>query len=136
MDMARTLAPEALIAIVGARGVKVRPSELLVYTADGLPGYKKQPSVAVFPETRDQVVAVIRALAAAGVPFVPRGAGTGLSGGALADGVVLLGLNRLTRIISIDAANRPRAPSAGMSPRMPAGRIASSTASHSITSWR
>ncbi|HTD60857.1 MAG TPA: FAD-linked oxidase C-terminal domain-containing protein, partial [Gemmatimonadaceae bacterium] len=86
--------------------VKVRPSELLVYTADGLPGYKKQPSIAVFPETRDQVVAVIRALAAAGVPFVPRGAGTGLSGGALADGVVLLGLNRLTRILSIDPVNR------------------------------
>jgi len=106
MDMAHTLAPEPLIAIVGAHGVKVRPSELLVYTADGLPGYKKQPSIAVFPETRDQVVAVIRALAAAGVPFVPRGAGTGLSGGALADGVVLLGLNRLTRILSIDPVNR------------------------------
>ncbi|HTA72753.1 MAG TPA: FAD-linked oxidase C-terminal domain-containing protein [Gemmatimonadaceae bacterium] len=104
--MAHTLAPEPLIAIVGAHGVKVRPSELLVYTADGLPGYKKQPSIAVFPETRDQVVAVIRALAAAGVPFVPRGAGTGLSGGALADGVVLLGLNRLTRILSIDPVNR------------------------------
>ncbi|HXB25746.1 MAG TPA: FAD-linked oxidase C-terminal domain-containing protein [Gemmatimonadaceae bacterium] len=104
--MAHTLAPETLIAIVGAHGVKVRPSELLVYTADGLPGYKKQPSIAVFPETRDQVVAVIRALAAAGVPFVPRGAGTGLSGGALADGVVLLGLNRLTRILSIDPVNR------------------------------
>jgi glycolate oxidase subunit GlcD len=106
MDMAHTLAPETLIAIVGAHGVKVRPSELLVYTADGLPGYKKQPSIAVFPETRDQVVAVIRALAAAGAPFVPRGAGTGLSGGALADGVVLLGLNRLTRILSIDPVNR------------------------------
>ena len=106
MDMAHTLAPDTLIAIVGAHGVKVRPSELLVYTADGLPGYKKQPSIAVFPETRDQVVAVIRALAAAGVPFVPRGAGTGLSGGALADGVVLLGLNRLTRILSIDPVNR------------------------------
>jgi glycolate oxidase subunit GlcD len=106
MDMAHTLAPETLIAIVGAHAVRVRPSELLVYTSDGLPGYKKQPSIAVFPETRDQVVAVIRALAAAGVPFVPRGAGTGLSGGALADGVVLLGLNRLTRILSIDAANR------------------------------
>jgi glycolate oxidase subunit GlcD len=106
MVMAHTLAPETLIAIVGAHAVRVRPSELLVYTADGLPGYKKQPSIAVFPETRDQVVSVIRALATAGVPFVPRGAGTGLSGGALADGVVLLGLNRLTRILSIDPVNR------------------------------
>lgn len=106
MGMGHTLAPETLIGIVGAHAVRVRPSELLVYTSDGLPGYRKQPSIAVFPETRDQVIAVVRALASAGVPFVPRGAGTGLSGGALADGVVLLGLNRLTRIISIDPANR------------------------------
>jgi glycolate oxidase subunit GlcD len=106
MGMGLILAPETLIRIVGAHAVRVRPSELLVYASDGLPGYRKQPSLAVFPETRDQVIAVVRELAAAGVPFVPRGAGTGLSGGALADGVVLLGLNRLTRIVSIDPANR------------------------------
>ena len=64
--------------------------------ADGLPGYRQTPSLAVFPGTRDELIAVVRALAAADVPFVPRGAGTGLSGGALADGTVLLGLNRLT----------------------------------------
>jgi glycolate oxidase subunit GlcD len=109
--MGHTQAPdgalqETLTAIVGPRGIRVRPGELLVYTADGLPGYKKQPSLAVFPETREQVVAIVRALAAARAPFVPRGAGTGLSGGALADGVVLLGLNRLTRIVSVDPANR------------------------------
>jgi glycolate oxidase subunit GlcD len=49
---------------------------------------------------------VVRILAAAGVPYVPRGAGTGLSGGALADGSVLVGLNRLTRVLSIDPDNR------------------------------
>jgi len=65
-----------------------------------------QPACAVFPGTRDEVVAVVRELAAARVAFVPRGAGTGLSGGALADGVVLLGLNRLTRILSVDPDNR------------------------------
>jgi glycolate oxidase subunit GlcD len=64
------------------------------------------PSLAVFPGTRDEVVAVVRALAAAGVPFVPRGAGTGLSGGALANDVVLLGLNRLTQILRVDPVNR------------------------------
>ncbi len=94
-----------LEGIVGANGVRWRESELLVYTADGLPGYRKLPSLAVFPATRDEVVAVIRALAERGVPFVPRGAGTGLSGGALADGVVLLGLNRLRRILAIDPEN-------------------------------
>lgn len=96
----------ALTAIVGERQVLRRPSELLVYATDGLPGYRKQPALAVFPRTRDEVVAVVRLLARERVPFVPRGAGTGLSGGALADGTVLLGLNRLTRVLSIDAENR------------------------------
>jgi glycolate oxidase subunit GlcD len=95
-----------LTGIVGARGVRHRPSELVVYQSDGLPGYHKQPSLAVFPSTREQVIAIVRLLAKEGLPFVPRGSGTGLSGGALADGIVLLGLNRLNRILSIDAENR------------------------------
>ncbi len=82
-----------------------RPSELLTYAADALPSYHKHPSLAVFPGTRDEVIAVVRELAKDGVAFVPRGAGTGLSGGALADGVVLIGLNRLSRILSIDTDN-------------------------------
>ena len=95
-----------LAAIAGERRVLVRPAELAVYSSDGLPGYHKQPSLAVFPGTRDELIAIVRALADARMPFVARGAGTGLSGGALADGVVLLGLNRLNRILSIDPANR------------------------------
>src|ERR687895_704017 len=91
-----------LATIVGERRVLLRESELRVYTADGLPRYDKRPALAVFPGTREEVVGVVRELAAANVPFVPRGAGTGLSGGALAEGSVLLGLNRLTRIMSID----------------------------------
>jgi glycolate oxidase subunit GlcD len=94
-----------LAEIVGERRVLYRPSELLTYTSDALPSYHKQPGIAVFPGTRDEVIAVVRELAARQLPFVPRGAGTGLSGGALADGVVLIGLNRLSRIISIDAEN-------------------------------
>ena len=96
---------DRLSQIVGARRVLFRPSELLTYTSDGLPSYHKQPGLAVFPGTRDEVVAVVRELAQRHVPFVPRGAGTGLSGGALADGVVLVGLNRLTRILNVDAEN-------------------------------
>jgi glycolate oxidase subunit GlcD len=95
-----------LTRIVGPRGVRQRSSELVVYQSDGLPGYHKQPSLAVFPSTREEVVAIVRRLASEDIPFVPRGSGTGLSGGALADGVVLLGLNRLTRIVSIDPDNR------------------------------
>ncbi len=96
----------SLSRIVGSRRVLVRNSELLAYSSDGLPGYTKVPSLAVFPGSREEVIAVIRELAREGVPFVPRGAGTGVSGGALADGVVLLGLNRLRRIISVDPVNQ------------------------------
>jgi glycolate oxidase subunit GlcD len=91
--------------IVGERFVLRRESDLLVYNSDGLPGYRRMPRLAVFPGTRDEAVAVVRALAAAKAPFVPRGAGTGLSGGALADDVVLLGMHRLKRVISIDKPN-------------------------------
>ena len=97
---------DRLTEIVGPRGVLRRAGELVVYRSDGLPGYSKQPRVAVFPRTRDELVAIVRLLADQRVPFVPRGAGTGLSGGALADDVVLVGLNRLTRILSIDPVER------------------------------
>lgn len=98
--------PDSLSAIVGERWVKSRPSALAPYDADGLPGYHATPSLAVFPGTREELIAVVRELARTGTPFVPRGAGTGLSGGALADGVVLIGLNRLTRILDVDPVNR------------------------------
>ena len=97
---------DRLAELVGARGVLQRPGELVVYRNDGLPGYSKHPRLAVFPRTRDELIAIVRLLAQERVPFVPRGAGTGLSGGALADDVVLIGLNRLTRILSIDPVER------------------------------
>ena len=95
-----------LARIVGERHVLRGAPELLVYSADGLPGYRKLPSLGVLPGTRAETVAVVRTLAEQGVPFVPRGAGTGLSGGALADDVVLIGLHRLKRILSIDPEAR------------------------------
>ncbi|MEO6445006.1 MAG: FAD-linked oxidase C-terminal domain-containing protein [Gemmatimonadaceae bacterium] len=95
-----------LAEIVGVRQVLLRPSELLVYATDGLPGYRKQPGLAVFPRTRQELLDVVRLLARERVPFVPRGAGTGLSGGALASGSVLLCLNRLKQVISVDVENR------------------------------
>ena len=104
--MERDAVLERLTDIVGERHVLTRASELLVYNSDGLPGYRKQPALAVFPGTREETIEVVRALAKANLPFVPRGAGTGLSGGALADGVVLLGLHRLKKIISVDVENR------------------------------
>ena len=97
---------DRLAEIVGDRHVLSRPSELLVYNSDGLPGYRKQPRLAVFPGTRDEAIAVVRLLADEGLPFVPRGAGTGLSGGALADDIIVIGLHRLKEIISLDIENR------------------------------
>ncbi|MGZ8471862.1 MAG: FAD-binding oxidoreductase, partial [Gemmatirosa sp.] len=94
-----------LTAIVGARHVLRRPSALRVYDSDGLPGYHRQPALGVLPGTREELSAVVRALAAEGAPFVARGAGTGLSGGSLADGIVVVGLNRMNRVLSIDAEN-------------------------------
>jgi glycolate oxidase subunit GlcD len=97
---------ERLAEIVGERHVLSRPSELLVYNSDGLPGYRRQPKLAVFPGNRDETIAVVRLLAAEGLSFVPRGAGTGLSGGALADDIVVVGVHRLKQIISLDIDNR------------------------------
>ncbi|HEX9483992.1 MAG TPA: FAD-linked oxidase C-terminal domain-containing protein [Gemmatimonadaceae bacterium] len=94
-----------LAAIVGDDRILTRTGELRSYESDGLPGYQKRPALAVFPGTREETIAVVRVLAETGTPYVARGAGTGLSGGALADDVVLLGLHRLKRIISIDRDN-------------------------------
>ena len=103
---AQSAVAERLAEIVGERHVLSRQSELLVYNSDGLPGYRRQPSLAVFPGTRDETIAIVRLLAEEGLPFVPRGAGTGLSGGALADDIVIIGLHRLKKIISLDVADR------------------------------
>ncbi len=82
------------------------PDELLVYECDGLPHHKYRPRAVVFPSSTEETSEVMRTLAAAGVAFTPRGAGTGLSGGALAlnEGVVIE-LARMRKILNVDAAN-------------------------------
>jgi glycolate oxidase subunit GlcD len=94
-------------SIVGLENVLSKPDELLVYECDGLPHHKHRPRAVVFPSSTEQVSGVMKELASARVPFTPRGAGTGLSGGALAlnDGVVIE-LARMRKIIKIDADNR------------------------------
>ena len=95
-----------LRAVVGAQNVLTEPDELLVYECDGLPHHKYRPRAVVFPSSTEETSKVMRILASAGVAFTPRGAGTGLSGGALAlnDGVVIE-LARMRKILNIDAAN-------------------------------
>jgi len=76
------------------------------YECDGLTAIREQPWLVVLPETEEQVAAVLRLCREHNVPVVPRGAGTGLSGGARpnADGVVL-GLSKMNRILEIDTDN-------------------------------
>jgi glycolate dehydrogenase FAD-linked subunit len=93
-DLKRLLPPDALIE---------EPEQLKTYECDGLTGARVVPSLVVLPATTEQVQGVVRACYAAGTPFVARGAGTGLSGGALpvADGVVV-SLSRMNRILEVD----------------------------------
>src|SRR5256885_12894983 len=93
----------ALAGIVGERHVRSAPAERLAYAMDGLPTHRRLPALAVLPATRDEVIAVARLLADLGVAFVPRGAGTGLSGGAPAGPhPVLPRLTRPKRILQVD----------------------------------
>ncbi|HXS01667.1 MAG TPA: FAD-linked oxidase C-terminal domain-containing protein [Pyrinomonadaceae bacterium] len=96
-----------LSAIVGREHVLSRPDELLVYECDGLPQHKHRPRAVVFPSSTEETAAIMRELARANVPFTPRGAGTGLSGGALAlNSGVVIELARMRKILSIDTENR------------------------------
>ena len=89
--------------LLPAGAVIEEPEQLRTYECDGLTGHRVVPSLVVLPETTEQVQTVVRACHAAAVPFVARGAGTGLSGGALpvADGVVIA-LTRMNRVLEVD----------------------------------
>jgi glycolate oxidase subunit GlcD len=98
---------DALSAIVGPRWVRHRKAELTTYAMDGLPTHESLPGVVVMPANRAEIVAVVRLLQLLQVPFVARGAGTGLSGGAVAGPeTVLLTLTRMNRILRVDPAAR------------------------------
>src|SRR4051795_11083495 len=79
-------------AVMPVTGVIADPTQLRTYECDGLAHYRVTPALVVLPETTEQLAAVVRACADHGVPFVARGSGTGLSGGALprADGVLVV----------------------------------------------
>ena len=97
----------ALRAIVPGEGVIQDEEELRPYETDGLTAYRQLPLLVVLPETTDQVSRVLRYCHEQGIRVVPRGAGTGLSGGALplADAITL-GLAKFNRILDIDFENR------------------------------
>jgi glycolate oxidase subunit GlcD len=97
----------ALSRVVGRQWVRHRKAELTTYAMDGLPTHESLPGVVVMPETPAQVREILHLLHLVQVPFVARGAGTGLSGGALADpDTVLITLTRMNRILEIDPVLR------------------------------
>jgi glycolate oxidase len=83
------------------------PVQCRAYECDGLTGYRVVPGLVLLPRDAAQVAAAVRVCAERAIPFVARGAGTGLSGGALpvADGVVI-SLSRLKRVLEVDPVNR------------------------------
>ena len=103
--------PESLLAdlraAVGDEGIVTGEAQLRTYESDGLLHHRMPPAVAVLPETADQVQAVVRACARTGTGWVARGAGSGLSGGALpiADGVLIV-TTRMNRILEVDLENQ------------------------------
>jgi glycolate oxidase len=101
--------------IVGADGVVTDPGELRVYEADGLTVFKAMPEIVVLPRSTEQVAGVVKVCHREKIPFVARGAGTGLSGGALPiEGGVLIGMNRMNRILEIDYENQRAVVEPGM----------------------
>ena len=94
-------------AIVGKDGVVQRKEELLTYECDGLTSYRQRPAVVVLPRTTEQVAAVVKICDQNQLPWVARGAGTGLSGGALpVEDCVLIVTARMKRILDVDLENQ------------------------------
>jgi glycolate oxidase len=97
----------ALSPLLPAHSLLWRREETVPYECDGLTAYRQQPLVVALPDTEAQVAAVLKACHALSVPVVARGAGTGLSGGALPHALgVTLSLAKFNRIVRIDALAR------------------------------
>jgi len=96
-----------LCAVLGRRNVLWAPSELEVYDCDALTVHRRRPAAVVFPQSTEQVAAVLKLCRRHGTAVVARGAGTGLAGGCTPDsgGAVVLALTRLNKILEIDLRN-------------------------------
>ena len=96
-----------LRALIGDEHVVTHEHQLRTYESDGLLQYAVTPGAVVLPGSAADVQALVRACHRAGVPFVARGAGSGLSGGALpVEGGVLISLTRMTRVLEVDLPNQ------------------------------
>ena len=105
----------ALRSLVPAHALLWQTEDTVPYECDGLTAYRERPLVVVLPETEEQVAAVLRACHALDVPVVARGAGTGLSGGAMPHALgVVLSLARFNRIVKMDALSQTAVVQAGV----------------------
>jgi glycolate oxidase len=105
----------ALQRIVGEDGVISDREDLATYECDALVVAKGLPNLVVLPRSTEEVVEVVKLANRVGVPFVPRGAGTGLSGGTLAeDTTIVIALTRMNRILEVDVPNRVALVEAGV----------------------
>jgi glycolate oxidase len=94
-------------AIVGKKGVVQRREELITYECDGLASYRHRPEVVVLPRTTEQVAEIVKVCDRNSIAFIARGAGTGLSGGALpTENCVLIVTALMRQIIDIDLENQ------------------------------
>ncbi|MEG4441961.1 glycolate oxidase subunit GlcD [Microcoleus sp. AT9_B5] len=94
-------------AVVGKNGVVQRREELIVYECDGLASYRQRPAVAVLPRTTEEVAQVVKICDRNSIPWVARGAGTGLSGGALpVENCVLIVTALMRKILKVDLENQ------------------------------
>src|SRR5881628_1398185 len=101
-----TLSPadlDELRALLGPDAVLASEAARFTYEADGLTLQRRMPDVVVLPRSTDEVAAILRWARARGLPVTPRGAGTGLAGGATPErGGIVLSLNRMDRLVSVD----------------------------------
>ena len=96
-----------LQGICGHEQVLTHPDALATYRSDGLAHYRQTPLAAALPGTGDEVREVVRACFEAGVPWVARGSGTGLAGGAVPlDGPVVVVTTKMNRVLSVDTEAR------------------------------
>ncbi len=96
---------QQLQAMMGPNAVLYQPEDLMLYEYDG--GVTKHtPDVVVFPASTEEVAQIVKLAAREGIPLLPRGAGTGLSGGAIPiAGGIVLGFSRMNRILELDLEN-------------------------------
>jgi glycolate oxidase len=95
-----------LRAITGPRGVIISPEELHTYDSDALTSLRAMPQAVLLPSSTEQVQAILRLCHRERIPFVARGSGTGLSGGALpVENGIVISLTRMNRILEVDLPN-------------------------------